>query len=188
MKKISVLGSTGSIGVNTLAVAEKYSKQFEIVALAGGSNIEVLAEQINKFRPKLVSVLNPEQIDPLKKVIKGTSPEILSGQEGAIAVATVKEADMVVSAIVGGAGLLPTYAAIQKGKDIALANKETLVIAGELVIEATKGKCKIFGALYTKVYDSLWSIDDFACASSSFIHGLKDRIFDGIKSFISPFQ
>jgi 1-deoxy-D-xylulose-5-phosphate reductoisomerase len=143
MKKISVLGSTGSIGVNTLDVAERNPNQFKIVALAGGNNIEVLADQINKFQPKLVSVLNPENIDPLKKAIKGTSPEILSGEEGAIAVASVQEVDMVVSAIVGGAGLAPTFAAIQNGKDIALANKETLVIAGEVVLKAAKGKCEI---------------------------------------------
>ncbi len=143
MKKISVLGSTGSIGVNTLDVAERNPNQFKIVALAGGNNIEVLAKQINKFQPKLVSVLNPENIDPLRKALLGTSPEILSGEEGAIAVASIEEADMVVSAIVGGAGLAPTFAAIQKGKDIALANKETLVIAGEVVLREAKGKCKI---------------------------------------------
>jgi 1-deoxy-D-xylulose-5-phosphate reductoisomerase len=143
MKKISVLGSTGSIGVNTLDVAERNPSQFKIVALAGGNNIEVLADQINKFRPKLVSVLNPENIDPLKKAIHGTSPEILSGEEGAIAVASVQEVEMVVSAIVGGAGLAPTFAAIQNGKDIALANKETLVIAGEVVLKAARGKCEI---------------------------------------------
>jgi len=143
MKKISVLGSTGSIGVNTLDVAERNPNQFKIVALAGGNNIEVLADQINKFQPKLVSVLNSENIDPLNKAIKGTSPEILSGEKGAIAVASVQEVDMVVSAIVGGAGLAPTFAAIQNGKDIALANKETLVIAGEVVLKAAKGKCEI---------------------------------------------
>ncbi len=143
MKKISVLGSTGSIGVNTLDVAERNPNQFKIIALAGGNNIEVLADQINRFQPKLVSVLDSKNIDPLKKAIKGTSPEILSGEEGAIAVASVQEVDMVVSAIVGGAGLAPTFAAIQNGKDIALANKETLVIAGEIVLKAAKGKCEI---------------------------------------------
>ncbi len=143
MKKISVLGSTGSIGVNTLDVAERNPDQFKIIALAGGNNIDVLANQINKFKPKLVSVLNPENIDSLKKAINGNSPEILSGEEGAVAVASIQEVDMVVSAIVGGAGLAPTFAAIQNGKDIALANKETLVIAGEFVLKAAKGKCKI---------------------------------------------
>lgn len=143
MKKISVLGSTGSIGVNTLDVAERNPNQFKIVALAGGNNIKVLADQINKFQPKLVSVLNPENIDPLNKAINGTSPEILSGEEGAVAVASVQEVDIVVSAIVGGAGLAPTFAAIQNGKNIALANKETLVIAGEVVLKATKGKSEI---------------------------------------------
>lgn len=134
MKRISILGSTGSIGVSTLDIVSRFPERFEIVGLAAGGNIDLLKEQIGRFRPRYVSV--SEEAAALS--LKGMDCHVLHGIEGAIAVATAHEADMVVSAIVGAAGLVPTVAAIKAGKEIALANKETLVMAGELVIREAR--------------------------------------------------
>lgn len=133
-KNISLLGSTGSIGRNVLKVVRQYPGRFRIVGLAAGNNIGLLRDQIEAFRPSLVSVSTPELAGELAA---GLPPEwaerILSGPEGNVQVATIARADTVVSAIVGAAGLIPTLAAIRAGKNIALANKETLVMAGDLV-------------------------------------------------------
>lgn len=140
MKKISLLGSTGSIGTSTLDVVRKNSDQLEIVALSCGKNIELLAEQIKEFKPKLVSLAHEEDLIKLRKILApiGLNPEIVYGRKGNVDVATVDECDFVLSAIVGAEGLLPTYEAILAGKDIGLANKETLVVAGPLMKEAVK--------------------------------------------------
>ena len=135
MKKISLLGSTGSIGVNTLDVVERYPEKFKVIALSAGSNIEVFAQQIRKFKPAMAAIFDTTKVDALKKLVGDLKVEIVSGAEGAVAVAALSEADMVVSGVVGSAGLLPAMAALKAGKTLALANKETLVIAGELVLK-----------------------------------------------------
>jgi len=134
-KKVSILGSTGSIGVSALDVIENHPDRFEVIALAAGTNVLLLAEQIKRFSPKFVSVKNEEFAEELKGICC-ENVEIVHGVEGAVQVATAESADMVLSAMVGSAGLKPTYEAIKAGKDIALANKETLVAAGELVMKA----------------------------------------------------
>jgi 1-deoxy-D-xylulose-5-phosphate reductoisomerase len=134
LKKISILGSTGSIGQSTLSVVEKFPERFTVAALAAGNNVELFEKQVRQFRPSIVSVLSERSAADLKKRCSDLSVRILSGVEGMIQVAAADEADITVSAIVGTAGLVPTMAAIRAGKDIALANKEVLVTAGELVM------------------------------------------------------
>jgi 1-deoxy-D-xylulose-5-phosphate reductoisomerase len=135
-KKITILGSTGSIGRNVLKIAAGFPEHFSVVALTAGRNIELLRQQIEAFSPRLVSVAEEEGAAELKTLLpSGCRTEIIWGQAGNEQVASLQEADMVVSAIVGAAGLLPTLAAIRSGKDIALANKETLVMAGRLIME-----------------------------------------------------
>jgi 1-deoxy-D-xylulose-5-phosphate reductoisomerase len=134
-KNISLLGSTGSIGRNVLEVARQYPDRFKIVGLAAGSNIELLKIQLEEFNPELVTVADPILAGDLAQSLPSVwSARILSGQQGNDRVATIPAAEMVVSAIVGAAGLTPTLAAIRAGKDIGLANKETLVMAGDLVM------------------------------------------------------
>jgi 1-deoxy-D-xylulose-5-phosphate reductoisomerase len=135
-KKITILGSTGSIGRNVLKIAAGFPEHFSVIALTAGRNIELLRQQIEAFSPRLVSVAEEEGAAELKTLLpSGCRTEIIWGQAGNEQVASLQEADMVVSAIVGAAGLLPTLAAIRSGKDIALANKETLVMAGRLIME-----------------------------------------------------
>lgn len=135
MKKISLLGSTGSIGQSTLDVVRKNADKFTVLAMSCGSNIDLFAQQINEFKPQLVSVQNTQDISNLKEKIK-IDLEIFCGEEGNIAVATHPETEFLLSAIVGAAGLKPTYAAILAKKTIGLANKESMVIAGELMNHA----------------------------------------------------
>ncbi len=135
MKNLTILGSTGSIGVSTLQIIEAFPEDYRVVALTAGNNIALLAEQVVKFRPKLVAVVNEQGAEQLAKRLKGVDVEILCGVEGLIRCAVHGDSDMVVAAIVGAAGLVPTLAAIKAGKDIALANKETLVTAGSLVMD-----------------------------------------------------
>jgi len=140
LKRISILGSTGSIGASTLDIVSRFPERFEVVGLAAGGNIDLLKQQVKRFRPKYVSV--SEESAALS--LKGLGCKVMHGIEGAIIVATAPEADMVGSAIVGAAGLVPTVAAIKAKKEIALANKETLVMAGELVMkEASDAGVKI---------------------------------------------
>ncbi len=139
MRRISLLGSTGSIGRNTLAVIRQFADRFEICGLSAGSNIELLAEQVREFQPACISVADPSLVAPLADNLGADyQGRILSGDDGNRQVATIAEADMVVSAVVGAVGLLPTLDAIQAGKDIGLANKETLVMAGRLIMEAVR--------------------------------------------------
>lgn len=138
MKTISILGSTGSIGTQALAVIRRLG--YTVGALSAYKNIDLLEKQVREFKPQIVSVYSKEHAHKLAENIKDTSTKVLWGQEGNCVVATLKEADMVLTSMVGMIGLLPTLAAIDAGKDIALANKETLVCAGQLIIQKAKEK------------------------------------------------
>ena len=138
MRSLSILGSTGSIGLSTLDVVRQHPEKFSISGLAAGKDVDTLAQQIREFRPAVVSVMDADTAKKLHTLLGDFHPDILYGIEGATAVATVEDADMVVSAIVGAAGLIPTVSAIKAGKHIALANKETLVVAGQLVSDLVK--------------------------------------------------
>jgi len=140
LKNISILGSTGSIGQSTLSVVEKYPDRFKVVGLAAGNNIELLEKQVRRFKPSLASVVNPVSAQKLKQRCADLNISILSGMEGMIQVAGLDEAEITVSAIVGTAGLVPTMAAIRAKKTIALANKEVLVTAGELVMAECRNR------------------------------------------------
>lgn len=145
MKKLSILGSTGSIGINTLDVVSHCPNRFDVVGLAAGTNLNLLSKQIRLFNPKIVSVLNSRIAGELnKRLPKNGKPEIVYGRDGLTVMASLKDVDLVVSAIVGSDGLIPTYTAIRNGKHVALANKESLVMAGKIVMnEARKHKVKI---------------------------------------------
>jgi 1-deoxy-D-xylulose-5-phosphate reductoisomerase len=141
MKGISILGCTGSIGVNTLDVVRRFPDRFKVMALACGSNVSLLEQQVRQFNPDVVAVSDKKSAEALRgKLGKGSGVKIFHGVEGMAEAASMPGVDMVVSAIVGSAGLVPTMAAIEAGKDVALANKETLVCAGALVMEAVKRK------------------------------------------------
>jgi 1-deoxy-D-xylulose-5-phosphate reductoisomerase len=145
MKKIVILGSTGSIGTNTLDIVAKFPGKFQVVGLTAGSNVEKMEEQIRTYAPALVALSDENAADRLRARCKGLPTRILGGVEGLVQTATMPEADLVISAIVGGAGLVPTLAAIQAGKSIALANKEPMVMAGRLMQEeARKAGVRIF--------------------------------------------
>lgn len=136
MKKITILGSTGSIGTNALKVIGRYPDRFSVEGLTAGQNISLLARQIEQFRPRVVAVSDREASIRLRGAIVGAHvPEILSGIDGISAVAAEGNADIVLSSIVGSAGLLPTLSAIRSGRVVALANKETLVMAGSLIMK-----------------------------------------------------
>jgi len=138
MKRLAILGSTGSIGVNTLDIVKKFPERFKVIGLSAGLNIKLLREQILHFNQKVVAVLNKELVDSLQRELPPLDIEILYGIEGLIQVATHPEVDQVVSAIVGAVGLIPTLSAIKTGKSIALANKESLVMAGKIMMEESK--------------------------------------------------
>jgi len=141
MRKISILGSTGFIGTRTLEIIAAFSHRFKVVGLAAGKNIDKLSQQIQKFKPDLVSVSDKAGLEGLKTLIPSNIPvRVLCSQSGMIKVATHPEADLVVSAMVGSIGLIPTMAAIKSGKKVALANKETLVVAGRLVMEEARAQ------------------------------------------------
>jgi 1-deoxy-D-xylulose-5-phosphate reductoisomerase len=135
MKRISILGSTGSIGRSTLSIVESYPERFQVIALAAGSNVDAAFEQAHRWKPQLLSVASADKAEILRSRLQADrlSIQVLSGPEGNIRVATHPEADFVVSAIVGVAGLEATYEAIRAGKSVGLANKECLVAAGELI-------------------------------------------------------
>jgi len=134
MKRIALLGSTGSIGVSTLDVIARNPGKFQVSAMAAGSNVEVFAEQVRRFKPEIAAIFDASKEARLKDLLAGLDIEIVSGEAGTRKAATQPGTDMVVSGIVGSAGLVPTLAAIRAGIDVALANKETLVVAGELVL------------------------------------------------------
>lgn len=137
MKKIAILGSTGSIGTQTLEVVENQG-DIEVTALAAGSNIRLLEEQIRKFRPKIVCVFEEEKAKELKRSVRDLPVRVVSGMEGLIEAAVEETSEIVVTAVVGMIGIRPTIAAMEAGKDIALANKETLVTAGHIIMPLAK--------------------------------------------------
>jgi 1-deoxy-D-xylulose-5-phosphate reductoisomerase len=139
-RSFALLGSTGSVGVSTLALVERFPDRFRAVALAAGRNMAVLAEQIRRHAPDLVSVADDASAADLRARVPEFGGRILVGSEGPLAVATHPEADLVLSALVGALGLVPTLAAVHAGKHVALANKEVLVVAGELVTRAAREK------------------------------------------------
>ncbi len=138
MRKIALLGSTGSIGMSTLDLVRQFPDRFKVSGMVAGRNLERLACQIREFSPRYVAIQNEADVPQLRKMLRRRAPEILWGEGGATAIATASEVDVVLAAIVGGAGLVPTLTAVKAGKEVALANKEALVMAGELMINAAK--------------------------------------------------
>ena len=138
MKKIVLLGSTGSIGTQTLEVVSSYSDRLSVVALAAGSNVEKMEKQIREYKPSYAVMWTEEAAQQLRLKVKDMDVKVLAGMEGLIEISSLPEADVVVTAIVGMIGIRPTIAAIKAGKDIALANKETLVTAGHIIMPLAK--------------------------------------------------
>jgi len=140
VKAITLLGSTGSIGTQTLDIVSQYPEQFRIVGLAAGRNGAMLAQQIRQFRPQIAAICDPEQLSVVQEAIASLDyqPILLAGEDGITEVARYGDSEVVVTGIVGCAGLMPTIAAIQAGKDIALANKETLIAGGPVVLPLVK--------------------------------------------------
>ncbi len=145
MKRLVILGSTGSIGTNTLDLVAKFPGEFRAVGLTAGNNLDLLEEQIRTFRPDAVALPDPQAAQRLRSRCQDVPVRVLAGTEGLREVAALPTADIVVSSIVGAAGLVPTLAAIQAGKPVALANKEPMVMAGQLMqAEARKHGVRIF--------------------------------------------
>jgi 1-deoxy-D-xylulose-5-phosphate reductoisomerase len=143
-KRIAILGSTGSIGINTLWVINKFKQHFEVVGLAANKNVNLLKEQVQKFNPKVVCLADEEKANELAWKLKDHPCEVVSGQAGLIKVSCLKEVDLVVCAIVGAVGLIPLIEAIKAKKQIGLANKEALVMAGNVIMSLAKeNKVKI---------------------------------------------
>jgi 1-deoxy-D-xylulose-5-phosphate reductoisomerase len=143
-KRLAILGSTGSVGVSTLKIIEEFPDRWKVDQLAAGRNMKLLAEQVRRFRPRAVSVRDEQAAEDLRERLREDPVEIHVGPAGAVNVASSPGVDLVVSAFVGASGLLPTWAAIEAGHDVALANKEVLVMAGEVVMgEARRRGVKI---------------------------------------------
>jgi 1-deoxy-D-xylulose-5-phosphate reductoisomerase len=138
LKNISILGSTGSIGTQALSVIESYPELYRVCAITGQSNTELLISQALKFKPDMVVICNPDLYQEVKSALSHTEIRVLAGVDALCEAASMPEADLVLTAIVGSVGLKPTIAAIKAGKDIGLANKETLVVAGELIMALAK--------------------------------------------------
>ena len=139
MKKIAVLGSTGSIGTQTLEIVRE-KKELQVVALAAGTSVDLMEQQIREFRPRLAAMWSEKACEELKTRVADLNVKILCGMDGLLEIATMEEAEILVTAIVGMIGIRPTIAAIEAGKDIALANKETLVTAGHIIMPLAKEK------------------------------------------------
>ena len=140
MKGISIIGSTGSVGTNVLRIVDAFPGRFRVVGLAAGANVSLLAEQIARYRPEVVSVVSEVALDELRKLAGLDGVRAGFGQTGTVAVATHHAARLVVASAVGAVGLVPTYRALEAGKDVALANKETLVMAGELMTAMARSR------------------------------------------------
>jgi len=140
MRTIALLGSTGSIGMSTLDLVRQFPERFKVDGLVAGENLKRLVSQIREFAPRCVAIKNEQDIPRLRELLGKNRVEVLHGEQGATAVSTAHEVDVVVAAIVGGAGLLPTLAAVRAGKEVALANKEALVMAGEIFVSTAKQK------------------------------------------------
>ena len=138
MKRIALLGSTGSIGVSTLALVREFPDRFRICGMVAGQNLALLAKQIKEFSPECVAIKHEQDVPRLRRLLGKSKAEILFGEAGSAAVATAPEVDVVLAAIVGGAGLMPCLKGLLAGKEIALANKEALVMAGQIFVDAAK--------------------------------------------------
>ena len=138
MKKIAILGSTGSIGTQTLDIVRNYNEELQVVALAAGSNVELIEKQIREFQPKVVAMWSEKAALDLKQRVSDLEVTVLTGMEGLLAISVLPEVEVLVTAIVGMIGIRPTIEAIKAGKDIALANKETLVCAGHIIMPLAK--------------------------------------------------
>jgi len=164
-KKITILGSTGSIGTQTLDIVDTWPDKFEVVGLAAGSNVELLADQIAKHNPKIVALKDESKLQELKDALAARGvknlPEIAGGMDGIVEVARYGDAETVVTGIVGCAGLLPTIAAIKAGKDIALANKETLISGGPVILPLLKqynSKCVPADSEHSAIFQCLQGV------------------------------
>src|SRR2546422_319253 len=140
MKGLSILGCTGSVGTNVLRIVDAFPGRFQVVGLAGGRNVATLAEQVVRHRPRVVSVVDPAARDALARLVDLSGVRVGTGPSGMIEVATHEDARIVVASAVGAVGLLPTYRALEAGKDVALAHKETLVMAGAPLLPPSKAK------------------------------------------------
>jgi 1-deoxy-D-xylulose-5-phosphate reductoisomerase len=140
VKTIALLGSTGSIGVSTLALVREFPDLFKVSGMAAGENLALLAKQIKEFSPKCAAIKHEQDVPKLRRLIGQNKVEILFGETGAAAVASAPEVDVVLAAIVGGAGLMPSLKGLLAGKEIALANKEALVMAGQIFVDAARKK------------------------------------------------
>ncbi len=174
MKYISVLGSTGSIGTQTLEIVKELPSRFKVVALSAGKNIDLLTRQVKQHQPEVIAIEDENLLEDLKINISNLRldepPIILSGSNGINAIAAWDKADTVITGIVGCAGLIPTMSAINAGKDIALANKETLIAAGSVVIPALKkNKCSLLPAdsEHSAIFQCIQGLPDYRNASFS---------------------
>ena len=140
MKGLSILGSTGSVGTNVLRIVDAFPDRLSVVGLSAGGNVERLAEQVVRYRPQVVSVATADARQALDRLVDLRGLRVAVGQEGSVEVATHSAARMVVASAVGAVGLVPTYRALEAGKDVALANKETLVMAGELMVARARAQ------------------------------------------------
>src|SRR5271169_6165132 len=140
MKGLSILGSTGSVGTNVLRVVDSFPERFRVLGLSGGGNVELLAAQVARYKPKVVSVATDAARQALLGILGRGSVTVGVGTEGMVEVATHGDSEMVVASAVGAVGLVPTYRALETGKDVAIANKETLVMAGELMLAQSRAK------------------------------------------------
>jgi 1-deoxy-D-xylulose-5-phosphate reductoisomerase len=140
VKSLAVLGSTGSVGLSTLALVREFPDRFKVHGMVAGQNLKRLAQQVKEFAPKCVAIQHETDVPRLRRLLGASKVEIMWGQSGAAAVATAPEVDVVLAAIVGGAGLMPALEGLLAGKEIALANKEALVMAGEIFVTAAKKK------------------------------------------------
>jgi 1-deoxy-D-xylulose-5-phosphate reductoisomerase len=140
MKGVSILGSTGSVGRNVLLTLDAFPERFRVVGLAAGSNVELLAEQVSRYRPRVVSVASENALLALGRLVDVSGCRATVGEAGMVEVATDPEASIVVASAVGAVGLVPTYRALEAGKDVALANKETLVMAGALMMAESRAR------------------------------------------------
>jgi len=160
LTRVSLLGSTGSIGTQTLEVARQMPDEFEFVALAAGSNVELLAEQVREFRPQMAVLFDSSKWPIFQDLVGSTQTQLAVGMDGLLEAASLPDADLVLGAMLGAAGLQPTLAAIEAGHDVAIANKETLVAAGEVVLRAAKAH----GV-------KLWPVDSEHCAIAQCLQG-----------------
>lgn len=160
MTRVSLLGSTGSIGTQALEVARRSPGEFEFVALAAGSNVELLAEQVLEWKPQMAVLFDSSKWPIFQDLVGSTQTQLVVGMDGLLEAASLPDADIVLGAMLGAAGLQPTLAAIEAGKDVAIANKETLVAAGEVVLGAAR-----------KHGVRLWPVDSEHCAIAQCLSG-----------------